>query len=163
FVEMMGPIISRGAYWCAWTLTPWDTSASWGVDNSFYPVCSGLGYCRFAVLDAYPMKHLDTKTFVGHVDQKLREAEASHKQFDDWCEDVRRSASPESKEGYFALDVCRRLAMRDPFRNYITFREMVPGDADVVEGGWETCFEDEEVTRGGNEMWAVPWWHVRVV
>ncbi|KNE63536.1 hypothetical protein, variant [Allomyces macrogynus ATCC 38327] len=40
FVEMMGPIISRGAYTCAWTLTPWDTSASWGLDNSFYPVCS---------------------------------------------------------------------------------------------------------------------------
>ncbi|KAJ3367599.1 hypothetical protein GGF31_007412 [Allomyces arbusculus] len=163
FVEMMGPIISRGAYWCAWTLTPWDTSASWGVDNSFYPVCSGLGYCRFAVLDAYPMQHLDTRTFVGDVGKKLREAEVSHKQFDDWCAEVRKSATPESKEGYFALDVCRRLAMRDQFRDYITFREMVPGDADEEAGGWETCFEAPEVTKGGNEMWAVPWWHVRVV
>ncbi|KNE64728.1 hypothetical protein AMAG_10078 [Allomyces macrogynus ATCC 38327] len=163
FVEMMGPIISRGAYWCAWTLTPWDTSSSWGVDNSFYPVCSGLGYCRFAVLDAYPMKHLDTRTFVGEVDKKLREVEASHKQFLDWCADVRKTASPDTKEGYFALDVCRRLAMRDPFGNYVTFREMTPADADVEEGGWETCFESAEVLKGGAEMWAVPWWQVRVV
>ncbi|KAJ3357472.1 hypothetical protein GGF32_001081 [Allomyces javanicus] len=154
FVEMMGPIISRGAYTCAWTLTPWDTSASWGLDNSFYPVCSGLGYCRFAILDGFPMKHLDTKTFVGGIDQKIRELNASQKQFSDWCAEVLRRASAETKEGKFALDVCRRWAMRDPYRNYVTFREMVPRD--VSRTG--ECLEDPT-----GEMAAVPWWHVRVV
>ncbi|KNE64729.1 hypothetical protein AMAG_10079 [Allomyces macrogynus ATCC 38327] len=122
--------------------------------TNFYPVCSGLGYCRFAILDGFPMKHLDTKTFVGGIDQKIRELNASQKQFGDWCAEVLRTASAETKEGKFALDVCRRWAMRDPYRNYVTFREMVPRDM----GRAGECLEDPT-----GEMAAVPWWHVRVV
>ncbi|KAJ3357474.1 hypothetical protein GGF32_001083 [Allomyces javanicus] len=156
FVEMMAPIISRGAYACAWTLTPWDTSASWGVDNSFYPVCSSLGYCRFAILDGYPMKHLDTKTFVGDEEQKRQELKASQNQFREWCDEVRRSASPDTKEGRASITACKLWGKRDMYKDYLAFREMVPRDM-------QTRGECLEQVVDGVEMKAVPWWHVRVV
>ncbi|KNE63534.1 hypothetical protein AMAG_19013 [Allomyces macrogynus ATCC 38327] len=155
FVEMMAPIISRGAYACAWTLTPWDTSASWGVDNSFYPVCSSLGYCRFAILDGYPMKHLDTKTFVGDEEQKRQELKASQKQFREWCEEVRRSASPNTKEGRASITACKLWGKRDMYKDYVAFRDMVPRDMQTRG----ECLEQVD----GVVLTAVPWWHVRVV
>ncbi|KNE64727.1 hypothetical protein AMAG_19268 [Allomyces macrogynus ATCC 38327] len=151
FVEMMAPIISRGAYACAWTLTPWDTSASWGVDNSFYPVCSSLGYCRFAILDGYPMKHLDTKTFVGDEEQKRQELKASQKQFKEWCEEVRRSASLDTKEGRASITACKLWGKRDMYKDYVAFREMVLSDMQTRG----ECLERVE----GVELKAVPWWH----
>ncbi|KAJ3362138.1 hypothetical protein GGF32_006423 [Allomyces javanicus] len=154
FVEMMAPIISRGAYACAWTLTPWDTSASWGVDNSFYPVCSSLGYCRFAILDGFPMKHLDTKTFVGDEEQKRQELKASQNQFKAWCDEVRRSASPDTKEGRASITACKLWGKRDMYKDYLAFREMVPRDM-------QTRGECLEQVVDGVEMKAVPWWHMK--
>ncbi|KAI9144888.1 hypothetical protein BKA69DRAFT_642040 [Paraphysoderma sedebokerense] len=62
FVEIMIPIFSSAAWACSWRLIPFDSRATWGVDNAWYPVCGSIGYCRFAVIDKYPVKHMDTKT-----------------------------------------------------------------------------------------------------
>ncbi|KAI9215950.1 hypothetical protein BC828DRAFT_394490, partial [Blastocladiella britannica] len=34
FVEIMLPVVSRGAWPCAWRMIPWDARATWGVDNA---------------------------------------------------------------------------------------------------------------------------------
>ncbi|KAJ3362028.1 hypothetical protein GGF31_001830 [Allomyces arbusculus] len=157
FIEMMAPIVSRGAYACAWTLIPWDTSSSWGVDNMLYPVCSSMGYCRFSILDAFPMKHLDTKTFVGSIDKKVREAKATGDLIDWFCAHVQSGLLG---GGSWAAAVrsafCARLQRRDVFHEYVSFGEMRPRHA----ARQDTCFEEPGEM---GEMVSVPWWYPRMV
>ncbi|KNE61594.1 hypothetical protein AMAG_06407 [Allomyces macrogynus ATCC 38327] len=157
FIEMMAPIVSRGAYACAWTLIPWDTSSSWGVDNMLYPVCSSIGYCRFSILDAFPMKHLDTKTFVGSIDKKVREAKATGDLIDWFCAHVQSGLLG---GGSWAAAVrsafCARLQRRDVFHEYLSFGEMRPRHA----ARQDTCFEEPGEM---GEMSSVPWWYPRMV
>ncbi|KAJ3367926.1 hypothetical protein GGF31_006985 [Allomyces arbusculus] len=154
FVEVLAPIISRGAYACAWQLIPSDTHSSWGVDNLFYPACGVIGYCRFAILDAFPMAHLDTKSFSGAMRTKLDELRATKEVLDAYCTDVRTGHGPNA--GGVPRAFCDRIARRNVFREYETFAEMRP--ADIVERG--KCFEDPGVM---GRMKAVPWWYVRTV
>ncbi|KNE65461.1 hypothetical protein AMAG_11084 [Allomyces macrogynus ATCC 38327] len=153
FVEVLAPIISRGAYACAWQLIPSDTHSSWGVDNLFYPACGVIGYCRFAILDAFPMAHLDTKSFSGAMRTKLDELRATKEALDGFCTDVRAGHGP---NGTVPRAFCDRLARRNVFREYETFAEMRP--ADTVES--VKCFEEPGVM---GRMTAVPWWYARVV
>ncbi|KAL7746573.1 hypothetical protein RI367_008100 [Sorochytrium milnesiophthora] len=73
FVEVMFPIFSSAAWACAWRVTPYDGYSYWGVDNAWYPTCSRIGFCRFAVIDAMPVHHLDQRTLIQNVDGNLRE------------------------------------------------------------------------------------------
>ncbi|KAJ3357206.1 hypothetical protein GGF32_001134 [Allomyces javanicus] len=153
FVEVLAPIISRGAYACAWQLIPSDTHSSWGVDNLFYPACGVIGYCRFAILDAFPMAHLDTKSFSGVMRTKLDELRATKEALDGYCTDVRHRRRDAGK---VPRAFCDRLARRNVFREYETFAEMRP--VDTVEVG--KCFEEPGVM---GQMTAVPWWYARAV
>ncbi|KAI9143631.1 hypothetical protein BKA69DRAFT_1036735 [Paraphysoderma sedebokerense] len=65
FVEIMFPIVSTSAWNCAWRLIPYDVKSAWGLDNMWYPACGSLGFCRFAVLDKFPVIHLDQRSFKG--------------------------------------------------------------------------------------------------
>ncbi|KAJ3345241.1 hypothetical protein GGF32_008539, partial [Allomyces javanicus] len=157
FIEMMAPIISRGAYACAWTLIPWDARSAWGIDNMLYPVCSTVGYCRFAILDAYPMKHLDTKTFTGSTSRNMREAGATGDLINWFCAHVESgliSSAPWAASMRTAL--CGRLGRRDVFHDYRTFGEMRPTHAVRTD----KCFEEPGEM---GEMAGVPWWYPRMV
>ncbi|ORZ34191.1 hypothetical protein BCR44DRAFT_1436752 [Catenaria anguillulae PL171] len=75
FVEVMFPVFSRAAWPCAWRLLPYDGVSFWGADNAWYPVCASHGMCRFAVMDAMPVHHLDKRSLGQNVGVNLRELE----------------------------------------------------------------------------------------
>ena len=74
FIEMMVPIFSSKAWEaCAWRIINYSARAAWGIDNAWYPICSSVGFCRFATLDAFPVRHLDTRTFATDISRNLKE------------------------------------------------------------------------------------------
>ncbi|ORZ39189.1 hypothetical protein BCR44DRAFT_1427391 [Catenaria anguillulae PL171] len=74
FVEVMFPVFSREAWQnCIWETIPYDGRSFWGVDNAWYPHCSSLGYCRFAIIDALPVAHLDQRSLYQPQQNNLRE------------------------------------------------------------------------------------------
>ncbi|KNE64714.1 hypothetical protein AMAG_10065 [Allomyces macrogynus ATCC 38327] len=74
FVEVMFPVFSRAA-WAnrIWATIPYDGHSFWGTDNLWYPLCASAGYCRFAVIDAMPVHHMDARRLVQDVSANIRE------------------------------------------------------------------------------------------
>ncbi|KAJ3357213.1 hypothetical protein GGF32_001141 [Allomyces javanicus] len=149
FVEMMGPVISRGAYTCAWQLIPWDTSSSWGVDISWYPICGALGYCRFAVFDAYPVAHLDEHSFASPSDLKLQEFAHHFDMFGKYCDS--------KPTGRLGRTVCNWWTSRNPAMSYATVRAIAP-DSDADAGRTDRCPKPDPSREVAA---AVPWGYVR--
>ncbi|KAI9179325.1 hypothetical protein H9P43_005988 [Blastocladiella emersonii ATCC 22665] len=151
FVEVMLPIISRGAWPCAWRVIPWDARATWGVDNAWYPACGAYGYCRFAIIDALPVKHMDTRTFENTMETNLAELNAYTAPFFDLC-----AAADASKDATLAWPLstfCRWWFMRDSLLAFDTVRKMTPADRVNVT----TCPDAVDFPNVEN----VPWWHIR--
>ncbi|KNE56819.1 hypothetical protein AMAG_02593 [Allomyces macrogynus ATCC 38327] len=151
FVEVMIPIVSRGAWPCAWRLIPWDARATWGVDNVWYPVCGAYGYCRFAVIDAHPVKHMDTRTFDNGFEINLAELGAYTNPFNQLCADTEQE--PDSHVGLPLRVFCRWWTMRDNVLAFDTVRKMTWADKDKPN----TCPDQIDFPGVQN----VPWWHVR--
>ncbi|ORZ41222.1 hypothetical protein BCR44DRAFT_111570, partial [Catenaria anguillulae PL171] len=74
FVEMMFGVYSREAWQaCIWELLPWNGRSYWGTDFAFYPHCAAAGYCRVAVIDAMPVRHMDKHLFKSVSMENMRE------------------------------------------------------------------------------------------
>ncbi|KNE63518.1 hypothetical protein AMAG_08639 [Allomyces macrogynus ATCC 38327] len=74
FVEVMFPVFSRAAWSnCIWATIPYDGHSFWGTDNLWYPLCASAGFCRFAVIDAMPVHHMDARRLVQDVSANIRE------------------------------------------------------------------------------------------
>jgi hypothetical protein len=68
FVEMMFPVYSVKTWSsCVWQTLPYDGVCYCGADLLWYPLCSGLSQCRFAVLDGFPVVHNNGKILAPHT------------------------------------------------------------------------------------------------
>ncbi|ORZ33466.1 hypothetical protein BCR44DRAFT_42681 [Catenaria anguillulae PL171] len=151
FVEVMMPVVSRGAWACAWRMIPWDAKATWGVDNVWYPACGAYGYCRFAVIDKYPVRHLDTRTFENTMETNLAELRAYTQPFASLCEALE---DPSREPVAWPLKVfCRWWNLRDPLFAFDSVRKMEDEDKVNV-----TRCPDTVDWKGVEN---VPWWHIR--
>jgi hypothetical protein len=73
FVEMTFPVFSV-ATWksCIWIALPYDAIPQFGMDLAWYPLCAGVGRCRFAVLNMFQLNP-EIKSHLPSEAQTLRD------------------------------------------------------------------------------------------
>ncbi|KAI9164455.1 hypothetical protein H9P43_008306 [Blastocladiella emersonii ATCC 22665] len=92
FCELMFPVVTRAAWQgCYWEAIPFDGFSYWGVDNVVYPHCASAGFCRFAVIDLYPVSHLDTRTLQQNADSNIDELLAYFAHYTAMCDEIRNT------------------------------------------------------------------------
>ncbi|KAI9136177.1 hypothetical protein BKA69DRAFT_1042759 [Paraphysoderma sedebokerense] len=118
FVEIMFPIFSSSAWMCVWSLIPFDVKSAWGVDGVSYPACGSMGFCRFAIIDKYPVRHMDTKSFTGNFAANGDEGKVYKYMMSTKCRDIDSLRAPRHLQLF-----CRLWGMRDPMITaYATIR-----------------------------------------
>ncbi|KAI9222590.1 hypothetical protein BC828DRAFT_18168 [Blastocladiella britannica] len=114
FVEVMFPVFSRAAWPCAWRMLPFDGVSFWGADNAWYPVCASANYCRFAVIDAMPVHHLDKKTLGQNVGVNLRELDHYNRMVRQPCDVLDRENQTTSAAGAAVVPIADRPKLWRP-------------------------------------------------
>jgi hypothetical protein len=125
------------------------------------------GYCRLAIIDAHPVKHMDTRTFDASADLNFAELAANVEPFRRMCAnfygqskrldgdaDKGPYGSDTSKAPWVTRVFCRWWALRNlPLTVFDSIRELSPDDK------WNVTTCPDAVDMRG--VRSVPWWYVR--
>ncbi|KAI9219790.1 hypothetical protein BC828DRAFT_150230 [Blastocladiella britannica] len=163
FIELMFPVYSREAWQnCIWETLPYDGRSYWGIDNVWYPHCSSIGYCRFAVIDAMPVDHLNTQTLTQRTSINLRELGRYLSMYKEIC----KPAPPESHRvpTYRVFKICFYMAHHRPEASYGSIGTIEPEKHGGSEANARKCAEggswggiSNKPWQGGEETPAVPY------